>query len=129
MRPKKSMTSRSNQLATGYFAAIDGYDGSLGRTGATIWRKDRKFGKNHRWFRRNRPLVSRSSLAKRERSRPLRPTVTRSAKSGNADVVVLSRSSPGRVSRTLPSGTPNAVDTLATIDITHDPRPRALPHG
>ena len=36
MRPKKSMTSRSNQFAAGYFAAIDGNEGRAGSTGAVM---------------------------------------------------------------------------------------------
>ena len=82
VRPK-SMTSRSNQFATGYFAAIEGNDGSLGSTGATTWRNDRRFRNDHTWCTRKRPLAARSSLAKSDRSRPLRRSVMRSAKSGN----------------------------------------------
>ena len=46
-----------------YFAAIEGNDGSLGSTGATTWRKDRRFGNDHTWCTKKRPL----GLARRSR--------------------------------------------------------------
>ena len=70
---EESMTSRSNQLATGYFAAIEGNDGSAGSTGATTRRKDRRPQRPHVVHEKS---AARGSLvAREERQEPSAQTV------------------------------------------------------
>ncbi len=72
-RPKKSMTSRSNQFAAGYLAAIEGKRAQRDPRAPRAAETTRRFGRNQtmvhdeigRWRRR-------SSLAKSDSSRPLR---------------------------------------------------------
>ena len=71
VRPKTSMISRSNQFATGYFAAIEERWFTRKHRGHDL-EEGPQARQDHRWCTRKRPLTSRSSLAKSDRSRPLR---------------------------------------------------------
>ena len=66
------MTSRSNRLATGYFAAIEGTM-AHSEAPAPTWRNDRRFGKNHVVHEKS---AARGSLvAREERREPSAQTV------------------------------------------------------
>ena len=93
-------------------------------------RKVRRPGKNHRWCRRNRPLASRSSLAKRDRSRPLRPHghaigEVPATRTWSSRAEARRAGSHERPAPALPARLTRSL----TTDISHHPTPRALPHG
>ena len=128
------MTSRSNQFATGYFAAIDGYDGSAGSTGAHECRNERRgAGKTTRWCKEK---CGRWPSARRLQ----RATSAVHSKTGHdafgeppssAAVVVLQQKLARAKSRDYsPSGASSAIDTLSRghsyAGLTDDSRPARI---